>query len=135
MADTGAIVALIDADDRNHEALLDAYESDPDAWVLPWAILPEVDHLLTRHVDTRAGVAFLRDVAEGRYAIEWGNPLDFIRAAELVEKYRALDIGLVDAVVMAQAERLKAPIIATLDVRHFGAVRLHHSPALWPRDL
>ena len=135
LADTGAIIALIDADDRNHDRLLAAYEADPDAWVLPWAILPEVDYLLSRHVDAKAAMAFVRDVAEGRYAIEWGDPVDLIRARELLERYRALDFGLVDAVVMAQAERLDVESIATLDVRHFGAVKLRSAPALWPRDL
>ncbi len=135
MADTGAIVALIDADDRHHARLLQSYEEDPDAWLLPWAILPEVDYLLARHVDANAALAFLRDVAEGRYAIEWGDPADLIRARQLVERYRALQFGLVDGVVMAIAERVDADAIATLDVRHFGAVKLRTSPAPWPRDL
>lgn len=135
LADTGAIIALIDADDRNHDKLLAAYEEDPDAWLLPWAILPEVDYLLSRHVAAKAALAFVRDVAEGRYAIEWGDPVDLIRARELLERYRALEFGLVDAVVMAQAERLGVEGIATLDVRHFGAVKLRIAPALWPRDL
>ncbi len=46
VADTGAVVALVDADDRYHRPLRTHYERDPDAWVLPWAILPEVDYLL-----------------------------------------------------------------------------------------
>jgi predicted nucleic acid-binding protein len=135
VADTGAIVALIDADDRHHETLVRLYEEDPDGWLLPWAILPEVEYLLARHVDTRAALAFLRDVAEARYAIEWGDPFDLTRARQLAERYRTLEFGMVDGVVMAIAERLEAAAIATLDVRHFGAVKLRTSPALWPRDL
>jgi len=33
------------------------------------------------------------------------------------------------------AERLDADAIATLDVRHFGAVKLRGDVALYPRDL
>jgi hypothetical protein len=33
------------------------------------------------------------------------------------------------------AERLGAKAIATLDLRHFGAVRIKGSPGLYPRDL
>ena len=135
VADTGAVLALIDADDPNHDTMRALYEQDPDAWLLPWAILPEVDYLLARHVDARAALAFLRDVAEGRYAVEWGDPLDLIRARQLVERYKSLQFGLVDGVVMAVAERVEAEAIATLDVRHFAAVKLHTAPALWPRDL
>jgi len=36
---------------------------------------------------------------------------------------------------MAVAERRRAVAIATLDVRHFGAVRLEGNPRLLPRDL
>ena len=52
----------------------------------------------------------------------------------LLERYPDLRFGLVDAVVMAVAERLEAEAIVTLDVRHFGAVELHHDPRLLPRD-
>jgi hypothetical protein len=32
LADTGAVVALIDADDRHHERLRTLWEADPAAW-------------------------------------------------------------------------------------------------------
>ena len=43
-------------------------------------------------------------------------------------------MGLVDAVVMATAERLGARAIATLDLRHFAAVAILGNPILLPRD-
>jgi hypothetical protein len=49
-------------------------------------------------------------------------------------RYRSLRPGLVDAIVIATAERLKADAIATLDLRHFGAVSIKGSPRLLPRD-
>ncbi|MGH7555488.1 MAG: hypothetical protein ACREMQ_21015 [Longimicrobiales bacterium] len=59
---------------------------------------------------------------------------DLARAREILERYRRLGMGLVDGVVMAVAERLRASAIATLDIRHFGAVRIAGSPKLLPRD-
>ena len=56
------------------------------------------------------------------------------RANAIARKYRALRLGLVDAVVLATAERLKPEAIATLDLRHFGAVAIAGSPRLLPRD-
>jgi len=135
VADTGAIIALVDADDRHHEALRGAYERDPDAWLLPWAILPEVDYLLAEHVGPRAEQAFRVDLAAGAYAIEWGDEADLFRANVICTRYRSLRLGLVDGVVISIAERLEAEAIATLDVRHFGVVKIKGSPALWPRDL
>lgn len=135
VADTGAIVALIDADDEHHSTLRSLYARDPEAWILPWAILPEVDYLLAEHVGEAAQAAFLADLAEGRYWIEWSAEADLARAREVHEQHQALRLGLVDSVVVAVAERLGAHAIATLDVRDFGALPIAGSPLLLPRDL
>jgi predicted nucleic acid-binding protein len=133
VADTGAIVALIDRSDRHHAAMVELYEG-PSAWVLPWAILPEVDYLVAKYLGPRAEEAFLEDLAGGIFRVEWGRDADLDRARTLARRHRALRLGLVDATVIAVAERLGAGAIATLDVRHFGAVAIAGRPALLPRD-
>lgn len=135
VADTGAVVALIDADDRHHAALSELFAADPAAWVLPWAILPEVDHLLATRLGAGVEEAFLADLAEGAFTVEWGRPGDLGRAHELAARYAALRLGLVDGAVIAVAERLGAGAIATLDLRHFAALDLPGRPRLLPRDL
>ncbi len=135
VADTGAIIALVDADDKHHRALRALFENDPESWLLPWAILPEVDYLLSAHVGVRAEEAFLADLGAGIYRVEWGKDEDLERAQELATRYRALRLGLVDGGVIAVAERLRAGAIATLDLRHFGAVSIRGRPKLLPRDL
>jgi hypothetical protein len=133
VADTGAVVALLDKDDRHHADMRALFASNPDEWVLPWAILPEVDYLVARQLGAAAERTWLADVAAGAFAIEWAATADLSAARALVDRYAALEMGLVDAVVMATAERLRADI-ATCDLRHFGAVRLVHDPRLLPRD-
>lgn len=135
VADTGAILALLDKGDRYHAAVRGLYEERPDEWLLPWAILPEVDYLAASELGARAQEAFLADLAEGSFAVEYGKPEDIVRARAIGRTYRALRLGLVDAVVIAVAERLRADAIATLDLRHFGAVKIAGSPRLLPRDL
>jgi uncharacterized protein len=135
VADTGALVALLDADDRHHRALRSLFEADPDAWVLPWAILPEVDYLAGVHLGSRAQEAFHADLAAELFRVEWGSVEDLGRANALSRRHRALRLGLVDAVVIVTAERLEADTIATLDLRHFAAVSIHGNPRLVPRDL
>lgn len=129
------MIALIDADDRHHRPLRSAFETDSASWILPWAILPEVDYLLATRVGALAQEAFLSDLATGLYAVEWGDDADLGRANALCEQYRDLRLGLVDGVVMAMAERLEGSAIATLDLRHFGAVSLRGAPKLLPRDI
>ena len=134
VADTGALIALFDRNDRHHDQVRLLYEADPDAWVLPWAILPEVDYLTATHLGQRAQDLWLADLASGAFSVEWGRPEDLVAAERLCRRYKALRIGLVDAVVIAVAERLRASAIATLDLRHFGTVTIKGRPKLLPRD-
>ena len=135
VADTSAVLALIDADDRHHAALNTVFREDPAGWVLPWAVLPEVDYLLATHVGPTSQDEFLSDLGRGEWNVEWGADADLMRAHEIATRYRSLRLGLVDAAVMAIAERLRAPAIATLDLRHFSAVAIRGRPRLIPRDL
>jgi hypothetical protein len=134
VADTGALIALFDRSDRHHDDLRLIYEQDPDAWVLPWAILPEVDYLTAAHLGPKAQGLWLADQTAGSFNVEWGRAEDLVAAERLCRRHRALRIGLVDAVVIAVAERLRAPAIATLDLRHFGAIAIKGRPRLLPRD-
>jgi predicted nucleic acid-binding protein len=135
VADTGAVLALLDAKDRHHAVLRALYEERPEAWLLPWAILPEVDYLASAHLGPRVEQAFLVDLAEGVFRVDLGEADDFDRARDLCARYKSLRFGLVDAIVMAVAERRKAEAIATLDLRDFGPVKLKRAVKLVPRDL
>ena len=134
VADTGAVLALLDRGDRHHAELRRSFEAAPGHWVLPWAVLPEADYLIASELGDRAARVWLDDLAAGRFVVQWGTDAELQAAHAINERYAALRLGLIDAVVMAVAERLAADI-ATLDLRHFGAVRLKHSPRLLPRDL
>lgn len=135
VADTSAVLALLDRGARDHAAIRDAYEKRPGEWVLPWAILPELDYIVAARLGTAVAAALRGDLAGGRFMIEWGSLADLRRAEELHATYRSLRLGLVDGVVMAVAERLHARAIATVDLPDFGAVSLDGQPQLWPRDL
>jgi predicted nucleic acid-binding protein len=134
LVDTGALLALLDASEDHHQALLELYEENPGAWTLPWAILPEVDYLVGRHLGGKAQETLMQDLAEGAFAIECGSEGDLEAARRISARHRDLRLGLVDSVVIAVAERLKVEAIATLDLRHFGAVTIRGNPRLLPRD-
>jgi predicted nucleic acid-binding protein len=134
VVDTGAMLALLDAGEDHHDALRDVYEDSPDSWILPWAILPEVDYLVAAHLGAKARQAFLADLADGSLLVEWGRDEDLAVASRIHRRYASLGLGLVDAVVIATAERVAADAIATLDLRHFAAVAIKGNPRLLPRD-
>lgn len=134
VVDTGAMLGLLDASEDYHPVLRDLYDENPEGWILPWAVLPEVDHLVAAHLGAKAQEAFLADLADGAFSVEWGRDEDLAVARRICTRYRSLRLGLVDAVVIATAERLKADSIATLDLRHFAAVSIKGNPRLLPRD-
>ena len=135
VADTSAVLGLLDRDSASHSTLAAVFRDHRDEWVLPWVILPELDHMIPRAVGVAVLRAFRTDLEEGCFMIEWGGSADVRRALELDRAYRDLALGLVDGVVMAVAERLEARAIATLDLRDFGPVSLKGQPEIWPRDL
>jgi uncharacterized protein len=139
VADTSALSALIDSDDRHHASVRSLYEKSAEEWLLPWAVFPAVDYLVGAHVGPRAQEAFVAEIVDGSLRIEWGEPSDLARAADLCRTYRSMRLGLVDGVVdgvvVALAERLRARAIATLDMRHFGAIAIRGRPRLLPRDV
>jgi predicted nucleic acid-binding protein len=132
VVDTGAMLALLDASEDHHRAVRDLYEDSPARWILPWAILPEVDYLVGKHLGAKAAGTFLEDLAAGAFTVEWGRDADLEAARRICARYRSLALGLVDASVIAVAERLGARAIATLDRRHFGAVSIKGHPTLVP---
>ncbi len=136
VADTGGILALLDRDDRHHEKVKRFFAESQSIWTLPWAILPEVDYLASKKLGSHVAIAFLHDVEDGHFLVDAHASRDLPRAVALCEKYADLDLGLADAVVMAQAERLRASAIVTLDERHFRTVRLSlkTQPRLVPLD-
>lgn len=134
VADTSAVLALMDRNDKDHRRIRALYEERADEWALPWAILPEVDYLASKKLGADASQSWIDNLAVGTLRVEWGRDADLVRAQKLASTYAGLGVGLVDAVVMAVAERLRADI-ATLDLRHFAAVRLAHAPRLLPRDV
>lgn len=133
IADTDAVLALLDTAHPAHEILLPLWERDPAAWLLPWAILPEVDYLARRILGERVARLFLGDVASGAFAVEGLERADLVRAVELDTQYSDLRAGLVDCVVCAVSERIRPAAIATLDERDFSV--LVPEMRLYPRDL
>jgi predicted nucleic acid-binding protein len=127
--DTGPLFAAADADDRDHGRCVELMRRTPPPWLMPAPVLTEVGYLLERERGARAEAEVLRSVRGGQVVMVPLVAADLDRMAEMVEKYADFPLGLVDASVVAVAERLGAEEIATLDRRHFSAVRPVHVPA------
>lgn len=68
-------------------------------------------------------------IAAGELPVIDLQPEDWARSAELITTYHDLGLGLVDASVIAVAERLGITTIATFNHRDFAVVRPNHIEA------
>jgi hypothetical protein len=129
IVDTGPLVALLDSDDRHHHRCRTWLADNTDPLVVPVPVLTETCYFIERDSGPGLEAAFLDTFGSGR-AFEMIDlrPDDWVRARDLIRTYADLPLGVVDASVVAVAERLGATQIATLDVRHFSIVRPSHVP-------
>ena len=124
VVDAGPLYAAADVDDDDHESSLAALSRPDLRLVVPALVIAEATYFVGRRLGSVAESRFLRGV--GELDVEGPSVEDFERIAELVEQYSDFPLGGTDASVIALAERLEAPIVLTLDHRHFAAVRPSH---------
>jgi predicted nucleic acid-binding protein len=126
IVDAGPLYALADRDDAVHRQCVELLGSHPGPLIVPTLVITEVAYLIGRRLGARAEVLFAQDLAEGAFSVDSVHPQDWLRIAELVARYWDFPLGMVDASVVASAERHGAAHVATLDHRHFAAVRPSH---------
>jgi predicted nucleic acid-binding protein len=128
--DTGPLYASLDRKDSDHARCRRLIEESDEALVVPAAVLPELDYLVSERMGPAPMLAFLRDVEARAYRVADLTADDYTRVRELVDRYADSDIGFVDASVLATVERYGETKLATLDRRHFGILRPRHVDAL-----
>lgn len=124
--DTGPILAALDADDPYHGACAELLAEAREPLVVVASTLVEIDYWIRKGLTSALWGSFVEDIANGAYRLEALAEPDLVRAAALEEQYADLGLGFVDASVIAVCERLREDKVATLDHRHFGAVRPAH---------
>src|SRR5436305_1333755 len=109
------------ADDA-HELVATWLDSVDDDLATTPLIVAAVDHLVGARGTPAALTALRSDLAAGVYLVEWW-PGAMASAVKVAKRYADTSLGLADASLVALAERLGTIEIATLDERHFRAVR------------
>jgi predicted nucleic acid-binding protein len=128
--DTGPLLAALDRADPDHERCARLLVEATEDLVVPGLVLAELDYWCHERLSAEAWCAFLEDLLEGAYRADHPTDADLRRCLELQRQYADLAIGVVDASVVALAERLGEPKIATLDQRHFPSIRPRHVEGL-----
>jgi hypothetical protein len=128
--DTNTLLAVLNRGDEHHRDCVALVEESREDLLVPLLTLPELDYFLSKHGLHEGWLTFLEDVDGGAWRVEAPTAADLRRVRELQEQYRDLQIGVVDASIIALCERLGEPKVATLDRRHFSTVRPRHVEAL-----
>ena len=126
VVDTGVLLAAADTADDDHQrcaGLLRAHRGDPAP------VIPETSWQIERNLGARSEAAFLRLITSEHLRVIDLTLADWARCIDLIETYADLALGLVDASVIAIAERLDVGMIATLNRRDFAVVRPAHRDA------
>lgn len=130
ICDTGPLYAAMDRADMDHEVCAELLLSSPERLLVPAPVIVEIDWLAGSRLGPIPFSELVADVVEGAIAVIDLVRADYARVGELLAQYRDFRLGFVDAAVLAVVERLQEPKLATLDHRHFGAIRPRHVEAL-----
>jgi hypothetical protein len=128
--DTSVLLAALDAADPDHGRCASLIAEAREDLIVPALVLAELDYWCHKRLTGTVWLAFLEDVLAGAYIVEPPTLGDLERCCDLQRAYSDLELGVVDASLLALAERREEGKVATLDHRHFGTVRPVHAAAL-----
>ncbi|MGH2879395.1 MAG: type II toxin-antitoxin system VapC family toxin [Solirubrobacteraceae bacterium] len=120
--DTSVVLALMDEDEKHHKRVREWMEGISDGLCTTPLVLAELDHLVPQKGGPRAAEALRASFESGAYGVEWWRSALY-ETIEIAHQYESIELGLTDASLIALAAYLDTTRIATLDERHFRAVR------------
>ena len=120
--DSGIVYAFYDRSDAWHTRARGLIEAEQRGLILPAPVISEVDWLLGSRLGARSRLTFYQGIIEGYYLVADLPRSAYSRVADLNRQFDDLDLGFVDAAIVALAESLGLSRIATSDRRHFSVL-------------
>jgi predicted nucleic acid-binding protein len=122
LIDTGALIALLDHDDRWHRACTDAFTLFSLPLITSAAVLAELFHLVgDNSVEIEAAWALLRSGAVSVLPID---DTDMPALYALMKKYHDRPMDFADATLVHLARRESLQTILTIDFNDFETYRI-----------
>jgi len=115
LTDAGPLIAIIDADEPDHERCLQALDETTLPLVTTWPAFTEAMYLLARAGGNHAQRALWRLVQTDRLVIADLSASTVERSSRLMDKYADLPMDLADATLVALAEQEGYRTVFTLD--------------------
>lgn len=120
--DTSVVLAFMDRRDTNHEHVREWMQTQKQELITTPLVVAELDHLVSRQGGPGAARALREDLESGAYLVEWW-PTAIHDTVAHAKSHESMGLGLTDASLLALAARLRTIRIATLDERHFRALK------------
>jgi predicted nucleic acid-binding protein len=120
LVDTGALLALLDRDDRWHRRCADAFAALPVPLATSAAVLAELFHLLRPH-EHAAAWGLLRS---GAVTVPAVGDQDLPDLEALMERYRDRPMDFADATLVHLARRESLTTVFTVDHDDFETYRI-----------
>jgi predicted nucleic acid-binding protein len=132
LLDTGALVALLDISEKNHERCVSFFETFSGKIITTEPVLTETLYLLGSSV--KAQKTCIEFILKGGATLVPQSPESLSRAIILMEKYKDIPMDFADATLVVLAEEMGIDEVFTLDIRGFSVYRIHGRKAfkVWP---
>jgi len=136
ICDTSGLIAANGHQSSRDGRVLQVLEAEARSLALSPFVLAELDYLMASRSGVAAGLTVLEDVANGIYRVAEVAQRDVAQAAEVVTRYKDLNIGLADASIVVLAARYNTTRVLTFDQRHFRVMKPLHAASftLLPAD-
>jgi predicted nucleic acid-binding protein len=129
LVDTNVWLAAGDRRAARHRECARLLDEHADELAAPVPVIAETGWLLLDRGGPAAQAAFVATVCSGRLEVVELTDADWVRVHELISTYADLPLDLIDASLVAVAERLGLTRIASLDRRDLRVVRPAHCDA------
>jgi uncharacterized protein len=121
--DTSGLFAALNPDQPHHEGARRVLLEETAPLVISPYILAELDYLIATRGGVDRELRVLRELAGGAYTNAGLDSGELRAAADVIEQYCDLGIGLADASIVVLAGRFGTNRVLTLDEKHFRALR------------
>ena len=125
LVDTNVLLAAADRSAVEHSQCAALLDQRTDIAITA-PVATECSWMIESRLGAHAEAEFVASIATGELELIDLIRSDWARCADLVGTYHDLGLGLVDASIVAVAERLGITTIATMNHRDFAVVRPAH---------
>ncbi|MDR1767906.1 MAG: PIN domain-containing protein [Propionibacteriaceae bacterium] len=123
IVDTSVLYSWANTAEPSHEAASQLLNGSDEALVVTPYVLAELDYFLLTRLGVRHEVATIRALLGPAWEIAKIGQAQLAVALDIVEQYADSKIGLADAANIVVAQAYGTRQIATLDHRHYAALR------------